>query len=88
MAFVAEFFIINVETGKYLISGMSDSIAYAPCSRITGCYFILDKGVLSMGVSSPKFDGKSRWVIVNKRITEKSQKIDDRYMYVSFICLL
>lgn len=82
--FVTEFFIINVETGKYLTLGTSNNIAHLPWSMITECYFVIGDSGLSVSLSSPKFDGESRWVLVNRRITEKNQAFDDRYMYVSF----
>lgn len=65
-----------------------NSIEHPPCSRLTGYYFVLDDNdSLTMGVSPPTFNGKTRWILVNRRITEKNQAFDDRYMYVSFICL-
>lgn len=65
-----------------------NSIEHPPCSRLTGYYFVLDDNdSLTMGVSPPTFNRKTRWILVNRRITEKNQAFDDRYMYVSFICL-
>ncbi|BCR88450.1 uncharacterized protein ACHE_41014S [Aspergillus chevalieri] len=47
----------------------------------TGSYLIDDDNdSLTMGVSPPTFNGKTRWILVNRRITEKNQAFDDRYI--------